>query len=703
MSAATTGHGWRATLRAVLRVEHAQWQLWLFIAKTLFAGFLALWLSMRFGLDKPATAMMTVFIVSQPQSGFVLAKSAYRAAGTLVGSAATLLLVMLFSQYRELFIGAVALWVGACAMGAARFRDFKAYAFVLAGYTASLIGFSAALTAGAAFDIALSRVSEVLLGVLCAGVIADVVAPQRLTPALVALVRSRYQDFARLIADTLRDDIVAARGVALHTRLAADIVRMESLRSAAFFEDADTRVRNARLQQLNVDFMAALTTFHALERLLARLRRQGGEVTRHALLVHARPLHAALERPPTRAAEAARALPALLDAAHALDAHGPAPAAGDALDYDSGVELLRQLTAELIAYTRVYASLATIHAGGAEETPLGARFTPHAELGGAFVTGLRAALALLLVSAFWIASDWPDGAAAALNACVVCCLFAAAPQPRFAIRQMIVGIGLSIVLSFVCALLVLPMMSGFPLLVLAMLPFLVFGLWLASHPASAGVGASFLIFFTNLLSPQNPPTHDPAFLLDQGLALIIGMAAGSLTFGVLLPAEGEARLERLHRSLRRQIAQACECPLRGLRRRFESHCRDLLLQIQATTDVPAERRDALQGYGLSVLEIGHAVIDARSHVAATPALRTRAARLERLLDRIVHATSEPSAPSRAEAQGALAALMKQLERDDDGAARRLLTTLHRIRNSLLDIEHFLEAAPATPDGAARAA
>ncbi|MGH8444430.1 MAG: FUSC family protein, partial [Solimonas sp.] len=311
-AAATPTADWRATLRAVFRVEPAQWQFWLFVARTLFAGFAALWLSMRFGLDKPSTAMLTVFIVAQPQSGFVLAKSAYRAAGTLVGCAATLVLVALFSQYRELFLGSVALWVGACAMGAARFRDFKAYAFVLAGYTACLIGFSAALTAGTAFDVALSRVSEVLLGVLCAGVIADVVAPQRLGPALIALVRGRYRDFARLIADTLGGGVDAARGTALHAQLAADIVRMESLRSAAFFEDADARVRNARLQQLNVDFMAALTTFHALERLLARLQRQGREPVRSALLVYAQPLRAALDHPPATAAEAAAALPPLL-------------------------------------------------------------------------------------------------------------------------------------------------------------------------------------------------------------------------------------------------------------------------------------------------------------------------------------------------------------------------------------------------------
>lgn len=691
--------------RAVFTIGAAQRQQSLFILKTLLAGFLSLWLSMRFGLDKPATAMTTVFIVSQPQSGFVLAKSAYRAAGTLIGSAATLLLVMLFSQSRELFIGSVALWIGLCAMGAARFRDFKAYAFVLSGYTACMIGFPAALQTGAAFDIALSRVSEVLLGIACAGIVADVIAPQRLAPLLVALVRSRYRDFALLVADTLRGSDPEARNAKTHAQLAADILQLESLRGAVFFEDAEARVRDSRLRQLNVDFMAALTTFHALERLLARLRDAHGEPVRGALTTIAAPLAQALADPPTMAAEAPRKIAPLHEAAQAI-ARAGTPAFDDPalrLEFVSGLELLRQLAAELIAYTRVYASLASLQIQDEDAKLIsGARFTPHADLPSAFVTGLRAVLALVIVCAFWVASDWPDGPTAALNATVVCCLFAAAPTPRFAIRQMIVGIALSVALGLVCALLVLPQMDGFVLLMLALAPFLAFGLWLAAQPAAAGVGASFLIFFTTLVSPQNPPTHDPAFLLNQGFALILGMAVGSLCFSVLLPAEGEARLERLQQALRRQLRHACHASLSGLRQRFQSQCRDLLLQIQATTGIAPARIEAAQNYGLSVLDIGHAISDARATITGSDALHEWRAALRPMLDAVVALCDDPSPATRAEIQGQLAALIARI----DGACtpdsparpalRRVIAALHRIRSGLLDLERsaVVEALPA---------
>ena len=60
---------------------------WVYIFKVLIAAFLTLWLAMRLELPQPRTAMITVFIVMQPQSGQVFAKSFYRFLGTLAGSA----------------------------------------------------------------------------------------------------------------------------------------------------------------------------------------------------------------------------------------------------------------------------------------------------------------------------------------------------------------------------------------------------------------------------------------------------------------------------------------------------------------------------------------------------------------------------------------------------------------------------------------
>jgi uncharacterized membrane protein YccC len=236
----------------------------------------------------------------------------------------------------------------------------------------------------------------------------------------------------------------------------------------------------------------------------------------------------------------------------------------------------------------------------------------------------------------------------------------------------------------------------------------VFGLWLVTQPASAGVGPAFMIFFTTLVSPQNPPTHDPTFLFNQGFALIIGMAIGSITFGVLLPAEGLDRLARLQRSFRRQLERACHAPLPGLRQRFQSQCRDLLLQIQATTGVDAARLGDTQNYGLSVLDAGHAIVEARNAVAGDAALSTWHKPLQAMLDAIVELCDRPERTSRNTAQQRIAALIAALDAAcaqnpaSLPALRRVIAALHRVRGGLLDLARDT-VAENLPTGAAHAA
>jgi uncharacterized membrane protein YccC len=65
---------------------------WLFIFKMTLAVILAMWISIRFELGQPSTAMITFFVLMQPQTGMVLTKSIYRAFGTIFGTLATLVL-----------------------------------------------------------------------------------------------------------------------------------------------------------------------------------------------------------------------------------------------------------------------------------------------------------------------------------------------------------------------------------------------------------------------------------------------------------------------------------------------------------------------------------------------------------------------------------------------------------------------------------
>ena len=141
---------------------------------------LALLIAFTFNLDQPQWTLLTVFIVSQPRhGGLVLAKSFFRIIGTLVGAVLALVLVSAVEE-RVLFLGALAAWVGICNFGSQYAQGWAAYGFVLSGYTVAIVGIPAALDPGNAFYIAIARVTEVSLGIICAAGVLSATGPWRL-------------------------------------------------------------------------------------------------------------------------------------------------------------------------------------------------------------------------------------------------------------------------------------------------------------------------------------------------------------------------------------------------------------------------------------------------------------------------------------------------------------------------------------------
>jgi Fusaric acid resistance protein family len=66
---------------------------------------------------------------------------------------------------RTLFLGTLAIWIGLCTFGSQYAIDFSAYAFILSGYTAAIVGVPGALSANDAFYIATARITEICLGI----------------------------------------------------------------------------------------------------------------------------------------------------------------------------------------------------------------------------------------------------------------------------------------------------------------------------------------------------------------------------------------------------------------------------------------------------------------------------------------------------------------------------------------------------------
>ncbi|KPD15237.1 fusaric acid resistance protein [Burkholderia sp. ST111] len=688
---------------------------WVYLFKALAACFLALGIAMKLDLPQPRTAMTTVFIVMQPQSGMVFAKSFYRICGTLVGLVVMLALIGLFAQQPELFIVTTAIWVGICTAGAARNRNFKSYGFVLAGYTAALIGIPASQHPDGAFLSALTRVAEVVVGIICAGAVSGLVFPQFAGLQMRSTVRARFSAFVEYVSASLAGRNDRAQIEATNARFVADIVGFEAARSVAVFEGPDSRMRGGRLARLNSEFMTASTRFHALHQLMNRLRdsqTSGAMVAVEALEPYFKeiaPLLAKSGEPVLSATDAAHAA-AQLDAYKAelpkrvretravLETQPDAPL----LDFDTGAELLYRFIDDLHAYAATYASLAVdTH----ERERWIERYEPKTNGIAAGVAGLRAAIVMIVLGAFWIATAWPSGSTLTLDAAAVCALASASPNPKRTAFQMAAGTLVASVMGMIAVYGVYPHIDGFPLLCATLTPFLLLGVFMTTRPALAGYGVGYCIFFCFLAGPDNLIHYDPSGTINDAIALVLSMLVCAVAFAVLLPPSTPWLRNRLLVDLRRQVALASRAGMRRVRSRFESGARDLMSQINALAqNEPELKRDTLR-WLFAVLEVGNAMIDLRGEVAALP----RDARyaksmpwrvtLRAMRDAVTALFERPRADrfdrALAATTDAIAAVQLMLatftpRREDRHRLQRILSQLHFIRTALLDPQSPLE-------------
>src|SRR5260221_11413924 len=251
-----------------------RWIPWIFAAKTTASGLLALLVAFTFNLDQPKWALLTVFIVAQPQSGLVLAKSFYRIIRTVVGAAGALVLVSLFAQERVLFLGTLAIWIGLCTFASKHARNFAAYGFVLSGYTAAIVGIPGALDPGNAFFTAVARVTEISLGIMTTAAISHLVLPVSLAASLRRAVATGQAELADYAAALLGGRDTASQ----RTKLLGQVIAIENLRASAIFEDRGIQDRSGIIRRLDIATLGVVDVAHLLGRSLDWLRRGGSGI-----------------------------------------------------------------------------------------------------------------------------------------------------------------------------------------------------------------------------------------------------------------------------------------------------------------------------------------------------------------------------------------------------------------------------------------
>jgi uncharacterized membrane protein YccC len=583
----------------------------IFAAKTTASALIALLVAFTFNIDQPQWALLTVFIVAQPQSGLVLAKSYYRIIGTLLGAAVALLLVALFAQERVLFLGGLALWIGLCTFGSQYARNFAAYSFVLSGYTVAIVGIPGALAAENAFYVATARVTEITLGIIVTATVSHIVFPSSLGASLrqaVAGVRTRLADYAVALFDA--GDAVRSR-----VKLLGEAIAIENLRASAIFEDREIRDRSDALRLIE----AALIRVVGVAQLLGAALDPGNrtKAPNEAWFDDAiGTAAAAIKAWRADAIDAARLRRCLVRACARLPLNRDRSAHdGETIRRAAIVSRLREFFTALADYAEAHEDF--VAAG----TPMRRRiaFRHSNDPVAALWTALRTALAVFFVSGFWILANWPHGPTAAILAAVATARLATlGPAVPIAIAGTLI-FSVATIPAFVVIEILLPLAQGFVMFALVVAPMLFACAFLMANKKTYLIGFFSALLFASAGLFQDRMTYDPIGLINTSIAAVVACAVAMVLWAIVAPATPQAAKARFARAARAALARIATPHRRIGLVAFETAMTEALAQLQAHLRPDSPDDIAALESGVAVIGAGRELIRLRDEGTWLPA------------------------------------------------------------------------------------
>ncbi|HHV7320290.1 MULTISPECIES: FUSC family protein [Stenotrophomonas] len=484
----------------------------LFSLKCLLAASLGLYVSLRIGLNRPFWVIGTVYLVSQPLSGATLSRGLFRLLGTVGGAFATVALVPRFANAPLVLSAALAAWMALCLYLAMLDRTPRAYAFLLAGYTTSLIGFPAVMVPGDVFTIAITRVQEIAIGILAATLVHGLVLPRRVSMRVHARVAAVLDDTERWTRDMRAgaSDTVLATD---RSKVAADLLELHVLSIHLPFDSAHGVAQVQILRALHDRMLDVLMLSSAVEDSIDRLRSPQMDSTGWRNL-----LQAGLAAQQTE-----------LDLAHA----------------DCRV-LQAQLRTARSDWRRHVPARLVRHAQGA---------VLHRDHRLALRSALGAFVGILLSCVLWIATGWSEGATAVSIIGTACVLFGTIEAPAPHVMRYLVGSCIGVAVGLLYGLLIFPALSDITGLIAALAPVLLLcGSFLARPPfimAALGV----VLTFPLIAGLGATSTVNIVGALNNSVALFVGTTVALCSMQLFQTADAGRNRARLERSIRRDIAR----------------------------------------------------------------------------------------------------------------------------------------------------
>jgi uncharacterized membrane protein YccC len=622
-------------------------RLWASVCLALYVAF---WLE----LDNAYWAGTSAALMCQPHLGASLRKGWFRMIGTVVGAVWIVALSAWFPQDRVGFLFGLALWGAACASVATLLRNFAAYAAALAGFTAAILATdtlgAVGGTDGHIFNFAVMRVSEIWIGIVCAGtVLAGTdfgAAPRRLA--------SLFAGLADNIAVHFRITLTRTRPFAdtqpIRREFARQVIALDPVIDEAIGESSWLRYRAPLLQEAVDGLFAALAGWRTVAVRLAALP---ADAAKHQAATVLQKISDQLYSAPREGEPAVRTLIAM-----------PAETPSLRLVADEAARVLAGLSRALdgLALLIEERSPARVHRRHVR------LYVP--DWLPAFANGGRAFVAIGAVAVFWIVSEWPNGAGAITWTAIGVLLFAPRADEAYARTVgFMVGNVFSAACAAIAAFALLPQVETFVGFSMVIGLFLVPLGALMAQPWQTAMFTAMAANFVPLLAPTNQMTYNTLQFYNTAFSIVVGGAVAALSYRLMPPLSPSFRTRRLLTSTLRDLRHLA-IGARRLREDWEGRMYSRLAVLPDQAE-PLQRAQLV-----AALSVGTEIIHLRRTV---PRLG---------LDAELHsALADFARPDIAAATTRFAELDQRLASLPDSGSRRALSL--RARGRLLSIRDAL--------------
>ncbi len=613
-----------ATARNDYKAAFKEWAAtdlsrFIYVAKVTIAALLAMAVCIEANLSMPQTAIFTVFIVMQPQSGMVFSKSFYRFIGTCIGIIISIFLMDAFSQDRAEFIILLAIWIGICSAVGFKYRNFMSYGFVLSGYTAAIVCLPTLPMPLSVFDFAVERFSEVSIGLLCSSIISEILFPKTLSSSLYANEKARYSS----VWGTFMDSSNIFEEGKNSFNYSKDILGTNALRINSSFETNINKSDKIYFQRLNSEFMHLCTSYFSLKNILNTLEKKGKEDIIISLKQLYEPIKGTLKKNYSKELASKDSVEDIKKELRGIKKRLRTDieekkkelqlsSFNDLNDFNAVSRLMERVLGEFILYISTYASFNKKSKKGYESFSQPIQFSTHTDNVLLFLSVLRGSGVFIVMMLFWIFSGWEYGPFSVIAAVASTLLLGSAPSPVDAVKNFLKGAFFSFFVTGVYDLYILPtFVSDIQTLALAVTPLLAFTAWMMTIPSKGLFAFGFILIFITVCSMDLQYSMNLNVYIDTSIATMLGLMGAGAAFIVVNSWSEGWNKKRVSKLLSQKISSLPTKKLSLQRVKLESSGFDLIQRFSTLGRLNSTSSNQLFKWLLSTLEIGRAVIDIR--------------------------------------------------------------------------------------------